>query len=254
MANVTQYLHRGTTSDFIDAMMYDLSLHPALNHEYLVRLSEGQLPNIELAIQDYAFNYSHYSNEFTSYLKEVISKLSKEKHRQLILENLREEEGNPNAAVIEELPHKEIFQHFKKNIGLGTEHEGEMKLANSAMKWKNDFKKLCFERNVCVGLGAIGFGTEIIVPEIYKHFILAIEMHSNFDNHCSLFFKLHVDCDDDHGNDLLNVIKDFCGLIENRHDLLIGTESALDLRASFWDEMLNRALLMPTRIKQSEIA
>jgi len=231
-----------SAAEFVGAMLRDISMHSAVRHEYLVKLSEGNLPNIDSALMDYAFNYSRYSNDFTSYLRAIIAKLDNDSHRSRLMENLIEEEGDINAVKLEKKPHSQIFNHFKKSIGVTQAYENKRDVCDYVIEWHKKFGELCSCENICVGLGAIGFGTEIIVPEIYQYFISAIENHSSFDNEHSLFFRLHVDCDEDHAKDLLLVITDFANSIENRQSLLHGAEVALSARSLFWDAMLARAL------------
>jgi pyrroloquinoline quinone (PQQ) biosynthesis protein C len=146
--------------------------------------------------------------------------------------------------VSEEKPHSVIFNEFKERIGINKDYETKATVASTSLCWRDAFKEICKSQNVCVGLGAIGLGTEMIVPKIYDHFIHAIEDHSSFENCNSMFFRLHVDCDDGHSEDLLTVIRDFADTSNNREYLRFGAQIALDLRKNFWDVMLSRALKM----------
>ena len=66
-------IQKGSASEFVTALLQEVESHPALNHEYLKRLSTGELPNIDAALRDYAFNYSFYSDKFVEYLDAVIA-------------------------------------------------------------------------------------------------------------------------------------------------------------------------------------
>lgn len=249
MKNSLNFLQQGEANDFVDALIEDVFEHPAIHHPYLEGLSSASLPNIDEAIRDYAFNYSVYSGEFVTYLNLVIAGLTKQEHRDLIIENLYEEQGDPNSPLSEEKPHSVIFNEFKEQIGVNKEYEANATIASTSLCWRNAFKEICRSQNVYVGLGAIGLGTEMIVPRIYDHFIHAIEEHSSFENSNSMFFRLHVDCDDGHSEDLLTVIRDFAVFPNNREYLRFGAQIALDLRKTFWDVMLSRALEMKSRNK-----
>tara|TARA_B100001093_G_scaffold515829_1_gene593106 strand:+ start:2200 stop:3006 length:807 start_codon:yes stop_codon:yes gene_type:complete len=240
-------VRNGSASEFVNALIQEVNAHPALNHEYLKRLSLGDMPNVDAALRDYAFNYSFYSNRFVSYLDAVIDGMKDEGHKELIRENLLEEEGDPMAVELKDKPHVEIFADFKARIGVNDQYLASNEVCDTVQFWSETFLSCCEnERNGC-GLGAIGIATEFIVPEIYQHFINAIEQHSTFDNNASLFFRLHVDCDDGHGDDLVNVIKDVAAEPSEREAIRFGALLALNLRSAFWDAMLARALAMETQ-------
>ena len=254
MRKSLDFLQKGSADQFVEALIEDVFEHQAIHHPYLKRLSSGSFADIDEAIRDYALNYSVYSNEFVTYLNFVIAGLTREAHRELIIENLYEEQGDPNSTLIERKPHSEIFREFKEQIGVTKEYEDRAIVAATSVCWRDVFKETCKSQNVCVGLGAIGLGTEMIVPNIYGHFIHAIEDHSTFDNSNSMFFRLHVDCDDEHSEDLLSVIRDFAHAPHNRENLRFGAQIALDLRKTFWDVMLSRALTMKSQNKLSSAA
>ena len=240
-------IHEGSASEFVKALLQEVEAHPALNHEYLNRLSTGELPNIDDALRDYAFNYSSYSDKFVEYLDAVITGIKNKKHQELIRENLLEEEGDPMAVELEDKPHVEIFADFKARIGINDQYLASNEICDTVQFWAETFLSCCKNKRNGCGLGAIGIATEFIVPEIYQHFIDAIEKHSTFDDKASLFFRLHVDCDDGHGQDLVNVITDVAAEPSEREAIRFGTLLALNLRSAFWDAMLARALAMETQ-------
>ena len=91
-------IHEGSASEFVNALLQEVEAHPALNHEYLKRLSTGDLPNIDAALRDYAFNYSFYSDKFVEYLDAVIAGMKNENHKELIRENLLRGRRRPNGC------------------------------------------------------------------------------------------------------------------------------------------------------------
>jgi len=250
MSKAKFFLTEGSAQQFVEALLMDVSTHTALNHPYLVRLASGDLPDVDEALRDYAFNYSHYSKDFVHYLEGVVSRIENVKHQQLIRENLLEEEGEPGAKALEDRPHVEIFENFKHRIGIDDKYQVKSELCKSVRHWRTSFLSYCNDEDLGVGLGAIGLGTEHIVPTIYPYFVEAITKHSTFDDKTSLFFDLHVECDDGHGDDLLWVTEQFVECQFNRADVFLGTTMALDLRSQFWDEMLSRALKMPSKGRQ----
>ncbi|MCR9117671.1 MAG: iron-containing redox enzyme family protein [bacterium] len=232
---------QGEPEEFIEALIDEITLHPALHHPYLVRLAMGRLPNMTAAVQDYAFQYSFYSDWFVRYLAAVIQNLKCEEQKEALLENLEEEQGDPNSEKLEERPHVEIFADFKQRIGIDDAYLKSNQPSTTVMIWRDLFLQKCRSDIEGVGLGAIGLATEFIVPQIYPHLIDAIEKHTDFDNKTSLFFRLHVECDVEHADEIAQVTTIMARDIEKREAIRFGVFSALNLRAAFWDSQLARA-------------
>ena len=245
MPQSLDYLHSGSAEQFIDALVEEVFQHKALHHPYLQRLAQGRLPNVEMALRDYSHQYSFYSNGFTTYLDHVISKLDSKEHRDALLENLVEEQGDPNAEELEKRPHVEIFADFKRQIGADDAFIQQNPPCTTALIWHELFLQKCASQVDGVGLGAIGLATEYIVPTIYPYFIKAIEEHTDLGERGSLFFRLHVECDEEHGDDVVEVTQAIAADVSKREAIRFGALSALNLRSAFWDAMLARALAMP---------
>jgi hypothetical protein len=110
--------------------------------------------------------------------------------------------------------------------------------------WRDGFLSLIQNSNKSAtsAVGAIGLGTESVVKYIYKHIIEAIEKHTDLTLEQYVFFPLHTEVDDEHGLILLDIARQ---MIEEgnqqSNELRKGMLSALNLRASFWDDMTIRA-------------
>ena len=98
----------------------------------------------------------------------------------------------------------------------------------------------CNSKVIGVGLGAIGLATEFIVPMVYQHIALAIENHSTFQDSISSFFRIHIDCDEGHSQNLIDITIDIANDMETREAIRFGVISALNLRNSFWDSQIAR--------------
>jgi pyrroloquinoline quinone (PQQ) biosynthesis protein C len=207
-------------------------------------LGAGDFPNIKMAVTDFVFNYAHYSRNFTWYLSSVIGNLSCEEHQRRLTCNLLEEQGDPRSDNIIDKPHAEIFGDLMLSLGIDKAYVASNTVCETVRLWRLSFEQLCSDKNPAVGLGALGMGTEMIVPKIYPYFISAIEDHSDLDRDASLFFRVHVVQDDHHTSEFLKVISDYAEDTSNREALRYGAAVALELRRNFWDTMLARALIM----------
>lgn len=234
----------GSAEAFIESLIDEIMLHPAIHHPYLTRLSMGRLPNMEQALREYAFQYSIYSDWFVQYLDAVIANLKSPAHVESLLENLEEEKGDPNAERMEERPHVEIFADFKKRIGIDDAFTSSHAPSTTVLIWRDLFLQKCRSEIPGVGLGAIGLATEFIVPHVYTYLIDAIDKHTKFEREASLFFRLHVECDAEHADEIVDVTTDLAKDVETREGIRFGVFSALNLRRAFWDSQLAAAIYL----------
>ncbi len=237
-------MNHGSCSEFVQSLLVDIKAHPALNHPYLVELGAGTLPDVTGAIRDYAHQYSVYSSYFVDYLDGVIKALTDEAHKEELLENIEEEKGDPYATDREKRPHVELFDEFKKQIGVDKAYELAHPASTTTLLWRDLFLQKCNSTIPGVGIGAIGIATENIVPHIYKYIVSAIEEHSDHPNDASFFFRLHMDCDEGHAESLIDVTTEIAQDIETREAIRFGVISSLNLRTAFWDSQYARALRM----------
>lgn len=237
-------INNGPSSLFIDYLIKEINDHHALNHPYLLKLSKGLLPNTNEAIKDYANQYSYYSSWFVRYLRGVISSLPSDRLKSRLMENILEEEGNSMASELKDKPHVEIFNHFKNSIGVDENYISQNPASTTSLTWRNLFLQKCDSELLGIGLGAIGLATEYIVPRIYTFIAEAIENHSNFDPSNSLFFRLHIECDKEHAENIIEITKEIAEDIRTRESIRFGVISALNLRNAFWDSQYSRAMNM----------
>ncbi|MFM6754129.1 MAG: hypothetical protein ACKPJ4_19915, partial [Dolichospermum sp.] len=105
--------------------------HRAINHPYLLALKKGEFQHIDEVLKDFASQYGAYSDWFSRYLTAVISKLENPAHRNHLLKNLAEENGqldNKNIEAIrklgikdewvQEIPHPQLFKRFQEAMGV----------------------------------------------------------------------------------------------------------------------------------------
>ncbi len=231
----------------------------AVNHPYLRAIRDGSLPNIELAIKDFAFQYSIYSSQFSRYLSIVINNLRKTQHQEILLQNLSEEHGDIHhvdlppeiVKTITGVPHAQLYHRFQEAVGVDDYYRAKTHQCQAAFLWRNQFLELC-EMDECVGIGAIGIGTEFIVSKIYDQILEGIKVHSNLTMTERVFFDLHSQCDDEHATQFLSIAKDLARDNTACKKIEYGAKMALDIRAVFWDEMLERAQNFPAFLPSTD--
>jgi pyrroloquinoline quinone (PQQ) biosynthesis protein C len=237
-----ELLHRGSAEEFVNALCDDALQHPAVNHEYLKRLADGKLPDMQFALRDYCHQYHFYSGDFTRYLEAVIAGLSSEKHRLVLGHNLDEECGIGDEANPDNIPHTELFQRFSSAAGVTPSYKESAPACTTVSVWRDLFLQKCRSLQTGVGLGAIGIGTELIVSTVYSYLHKAVGAHSEMSPDDYIFLTLHMDCDDQHAADLKQISIELAEDLSVREALRFGVLSSLNLRHTFWDVMLARAL------------
>lgn len=237
-----ELLYQGSAEDFVDALCEDAHAHPAVNHPYLQRLADGDLPDMAAAIRDYCHQYYFYSSQFPAYLEGVIAGLGSPAHRQVLIDNLEEERGHGAAANPEHVPHTELFQRFRRAAGVSPEYEAATPACTTVQVWRDLFLQKCRSRQPGVGLGAIGIATEMMVSTIYRYLQRAVSAHTAMKPDDYVFLTLHLDCDDGHAADLKRISVELAEDHETREALRFGVLSSLNLRNNFWDVMLARAV------------
>ena len=162
-------------------------------------------------------------------------------HRDIVRRNLQEEKGH-DPANPDGIPHNELFQRFRLAAGVTPEYDAATPPSTTVTVWRDLFLQKCMSRQPGVGVAAIGIGTEMIVSTIYNYLYEAVIHHSDMKPEDYLFLELHLDCDDEHAEDLRQISLELAQDHGCREALRFGALSSLNLRNAFWDVMLARAV------------
>ena len=233
-------------------LLGEAKAHRALHHPYLAALANGTLTDPLGALQRFTAEYAVYTSSFQNYLLLCMSKLESQKHRSILLENLCEESGMIEADELAELvaigirpewvqgvPHPEMFARFRRALGAAEIRDtGEI-----AEDWKSLFMAQLSQASAAEALGALGLGTESIVKHFYRPLIAAIQNHTDLQRRDYVFFELHAEIDDEHGELMLNIASDLVAANPNHAEAMRrGMQKALSLRSLFCDRMLELEL------------
>lgn len=247
-------------SEDVEAFLSNLSQeainHRAVRHRYLKALADNTVPDLHWALADFGRQYFGYSAHFPRYLTTVISRLEQPKHRAALMENLTEESGTYGEEELKELadfgiqpewiagiPHPKLFQRFRR--ALGVEDSAIEEDPMEVVCWREMFLSV-LGGSPAEAVGALGLGTEGVVRDMYKPFVMALERLPDLDPRDVVFFPLHTAVDDHHQATLLDIARYYAQTPQSRRELAKGMRKALALRASFWDWMYERAMEGPT--------
>lgn len=240
---------------FIKRVSDEVLESTAINHPYLQAMRKGDFPNVNFAFRDFAFQYGLYNTQFVRYLSAVIENFHNAKHRQILQSNLAEENGYihdvelpPDVlASVEKQSHAQLFLRFQKALGVDAEYCKSVSECQAGLVWSQQFLQLC-EMNECVGVGAIGIGTELIVSNIYDQILEGLKAHSNLTMTQRVFFDLHSQCDDEHAAQLLLIAEELAKDQQACEQIEYGVNMAVNMRTVFWDNMLKRAQSSPASV------
>ena len=244
MTGSIDYLHQGTAAVFVESLCAEIIDHSAVKHPFLEQLGKGGFANTPAVLRDYAYQYSVYSEWFTKYLDGVISNLANQSHIDALMENMEEEKGIPDSPDLTLRPHVELFNRFKQQIGVDEQYNEQTQPCTTVLLWRDLFLQKCKSEITGVGVAAIGLGTEFIISTIYPNIVNAIENHTDLGTEGSLFFRIHIDCDDGHAETTKQITREIAEDISTREAIRFGVFSSLNLRKAFWDAQLARAKLL----------
>lgn len=245
-------------SEFVRDLVAYAESHRAVNHPYLLALADGSLPDPQGALLDFGIQYLAYSNNFARYLTGAITQLRDISHRKALVENLAEESGHLHdedrdalrgigidPAWVDGVSHPTLFRRFLAAMGVDVAQAPVF--CDEAMVWTDVFLRTCSHSGSATAVGALGPGTESIVKHVYKHILRALDRHTDLSRYDRVFFDLHAELDDEHGEILNEIAASLADSDDDRKALRVGVVTALHLREAFFDAMHRRAVAMPSR-------
>lgn len=246
---------RIVSSNYVGDLMQQALKHRAVLHPYLLAMANGDLPDLRGAVRDFACHYHGYSSHFPRYLTALISRLDAPEDRQPLLDNLSEESGcyppadlarlaacGIQAEWVVHVPHPELFRRFRRALGVADASPAKEHL--EVVAWREQLLGLISHGSAAEAVGALGLGTEAIVPAIYPAFIQALQRLGEVTPRDAVFFALHTLVDDHHQATLKALACKLAIRQRGRHELALGMIKALALRDAFWSWLHQRALAM----------
>lgn len=192
---------------------------------FLQRCREGRVTLEEL--ESFAVQHFHYSRHFTRYLCALLSNIRNDGDRLHLVDNLVDEMGLGKTTAT---PHSQLYREMLAKLGwtpeTHTPHPETVRLVETMLE-------SCRNPNPLIGLGALCLGAEAIVPHIYQQIIAGFRAN-HVDDEKLLFFKLHVECDDDHARTMKEIIERDLDTEEKRSMLKCSAARTIAARARFF--------------------
>ena len=205
----------------IDEMIKEKHL---LNHSFYKAWSAGELP--KETIREYAAQYFQHVSLFPRYLSSIHSNCDEIKTRQLLLENLNEEEqGNEN--------HPELWTRFAEGMGNNRKNINETIPIKETKELVETFKKLSKSEKHHIGLAAL-YCYESMQPEISETKKDGLQKFYNINDEDTLkFFTVHMHADKWHRKVIRNIIKKVADSKSKQDEITNSVETALGALNNF---------------------
>ena len=205
----------------IDEMIKEKHL---LNHSFYKAWSAGELP--KETIREYAAQYFQHVSLFPRYLSSIHSNCDEIKTRQLLLENLNEEEqGNEN--------HPELWMRFAEGMGNNRKNMDETIPIKETKELVETFKKLSKSEKHHIGLAAL-YCYESMQPEISETKKDGLQKFYNINDEDTLkFFTVHMHADKWHRKVIRNIIKKVADSKSKQDEITNSVETALGALNNF---------------------
>ena len=199
-----------------------------LDHPFYQRWTAGTLTREEL--REYARQYFHYAMAFPTFISAMHAQTDDIAVRQLLLENLIEEERGAEN-------HPELWLRFCESLGLDRE-EVKAGLANEATRTLiATMKSLAREGALHEGLASL-YAYESQIPAVAKAKIegLAKNYAISADRDIA-FFSVHMDADVLHSQTSRELLRDLCSDDAKTGQAEQATQRTLDALYGFLDSV-----------------
>lgn len=205
-------------SPFIEKIDAEIQKHHLLNHSFYKLWNEGALK--KETIQEYAAQYFNHVSSFPRYLSAIHSNCDDIKVRQLLLENLVDEEkGNEN--------HPELWMRFAEGMGNTRQDVRDTVVMDETRELVETFKKLSKSEKYHIGLAAL-YCYESMQPEISETKKDGLQKFYGIEDENTLkFFTVHMHADKWHRQVVRKMLAELSNTREEQAEILEAVTSSL---------------------------
>ena len=209
---------------FIDQLDQKIQEKHLLNHPFYETWNAGELSHE--AIKEYSAQYFKHVSSFPRYLSSIHSNCDNLKTRQMLLDNLIDEErGSEN--------HPELWMRFAEGMGNTRKNVNETVPMKETEELVKIFKKLSKSEKYHIGLAAL-YCYESMQPEISETKKDGLQKFYNINDEDTLkFFTVHMHADKWHRKVVRNIIKKVADSKSKQNEITDSVESALGALNNF---------------------
>ena len=208
-----------TNQEFLEKLDAIINERHLLQHPFYQMWNTGDLTHTML--REYAFEYYQQVHHFPTYVSATHSKCDDMEVRQMLLENLIEEEHGPNN-------HPELWRRFGDSLGISREEMMNRKYLPHTKQSVKILKDLASRENPAEGLAAL-YAYESQIPEVCTTKIEGLKTRYNLDSEDALiFFTVHEEADIIHRNVTREGLVRLCTTDEDKQAALDAAREAAD--------------------------
>ena len=211
-------------ASFIEEVDAQIEKHHLLKHSFYQAWNAGELdPEV---IREYAGQYFKHVSAFPRYLSSVHANCDDINVRQILLENLVDEEmGEEN--------HPELWMRFAEGMGNTRENVNDTVAIKETQELVDTFMKLSKEQRYHIGLAAL-YCYESMVPEVAENKIEGLKKFYGIDDENTLkFFTVHIHADKWHREVVRKLIAELYDNEERQAETLSAVKEALHALNNF---------------------
>ncbi|HEX2061840.1 MAG TPA: CADD family putative folate metabolism protein [Thermoanaerobaculia bacterium] len=199
-----------------------------LDHPFYQRWTAGTLTREEL--RDYAAQYFHYAMAFPTFVSAMHAQSDDIAVRQMLLENLIEEERGPEN-------HPELWLRFCESLGLDRE-DVKRGIANDATRTLiATMKSLARDGALHEGLASL-YAYESQIPAVAKAKIEGLAKNYGISAERDIaFFSVHMDADVVHSQTSREILRNLCDTPEKAAQADTAAARTLDALYGFLDSV-----------------
>ncbi|HLC52563.1 MAG TPA: iron-containing redox enzyme family protein [Candidatus Nanoarchaeia archaeon] len=229
-----------TGHQFLKELQEELKNHLAVTHSFLDKIKD--LNNEQLKI--FASQFYLYVRMFPRLMGAVVYNVPDEVSRLPLILNLINECGG--LKYLEKLDsshtHPALFRRFTKKLGIKDKDLENTKPLLSTKQFIDVYEKLYLKSPPLKSIGAVGPGTECIVPIMYIPILEGLRKQKKFTEDDLYFFSLHLPVDEEHCEMICKTLTNYMDDKKNQKLVRDGALEVLTARKKFWDGLSKEIL------------
>ena len=224
-----------TSSTFETDLLAAVMQHSMLKHPFYVAWSEGKLS--KEVLQEYAKQYYAHVRAFPTYVSAVHSHCDDLETRQLLLENLVEEEQGAEN-------HPELWLRFAESLGVTREEVKNAELLPKTKESVARLKQLTQSADYREGLAAL-YAYESQIPEVAQTKRAGLKEFYGIDDERGVsFFRVHESIDLLHKEVEQRILAKACATLADKERVTAAGSAGAEALWSFLDGV-HEAYLAP---------
>jgi pyrroloquinoline quinone (PQQ) biosynthesis protein C len=142
-----------------------------------------------------------------------------------------------NTLKSKDLTHPALFRRFLLALGLDAQALAGVIPLEATERFNAVYDRLCRHAHWLTGLGAMGPGTEGIVPLLYTRVLQCIVNTGALTPHDYVFWTVHVHCDEGHSRNIVECMSPYATDQEQQQLIRVGAMEVLQARYDWLDAL-----------------